>query len=267
MPSLSQSGVNLLDQITHEALSEAKNARASLTKSPGIIVEKLPNASPGTYLTNYSQCLLNRQIDIFDDTLLLLENNRIPSACVISRAMIETYAFAHFLGNSIAKILNSESGQDSVESCIKIILKFTNSSRVKETMQKKLSKGSLIIDDYQFTEEAKYRMLNALAMSEHVMNALRSLYNEEMKQTGDKESQFEIVYDGLSEWVHPSQTSVFHNYVPETHLVPTSIGETHLYDIARLQCIRALQFITDSQSIHTSLVSLAGELNLRSAEK
>jgi hypothetical protein len=257
----------LLDQIIHEALSESKSARASLTKSPGIIVGNLTDASLGTYLTNYSQCLLNRQIDIFDDTLLLLENNRIPSACVISRAMIETYAFAKSLGNSITKILDSKSGQDSVEACIEVILKFTNSSRIKETEQKKLSKGIFRIDGYQFTEEAKDRMLNALATSEHVMNALRAFFKEEIEHTGDKESQFEIVYDGLSEWVHPSQTSVFHNYVPETHLTPTSAGEIHLYDAARLQCIRALHFITDSERIHTWLVSLAGELTLRSGQE
>jgi hypothetical protein len=168
------------------------------------------------------------------------------------------------LAHSVAKILDNKSGKDSVEDCIKTILKFTNSSRFKEAEQKKISKGIYSIDDYYFTEEAKDRMLNSLAASEHVMNALRTLFKEEMEHTGQNESQFELTYDSLSEWVHPSQTSVFHNYVPKTHLISTSVGKIHFYDGARLQCIRALVLITDSEKLHTWLVDLAREITFRS---
>ncbi len=254
----------MLDEIVNEAFEQAKKARASLCKKPGIVAGTVFEASPGLYLRNYSQCLLNRQLDIFDDATLLLDNDRIPSACIVSRVMSETYAFAKFLGNTLVKILDKTHGQKSVDDCTNTILRFTNSSRLKETEQKKMFNGIFGLDDYQFTEQAKDRMRLSLAESEHVMNALRSLFKEEIEHTGGNESQLELVYDSLSEWVHPSQTSIFHNYVPDTHLVPTSHGETHLYDVARLQCVRALHFITDSETVHTWLLGLADDIDLRS---
>lgn len=254
----------MFNELATDSLFEAKDARASLCICTGVIVGQSSSSSPGAYLTNYSQCLLNRQIDIFDDAILLLENNRIPSACAISRAMIETYAFAKFLGYTLLKALEKKSGNECANECLKIILKFTNSSRFKETEQKKVAKGIVSINDYKFTPQAKHRLVNGLAASEHVMNALRSLFTEEMKHTGHKESQFEMTYDGLSEWVHPSQTSIFHNYVPDTHVVPTSLGDTHIYDVARLQCARALHFITDSNNIHSWLCEIAHEIDCRS---
>jgi Family of unknown function (DUF5677) len=253
----------LLDQVTNAALDESKRVRALLSKRDGVLVERQPNPPAGAYLENYSRCLLNRQIDIFDDTVLLLENGRIPSACVISRAMIETFAFAKQLANSISIILDSKSGTESVNTCIDLTLKYTNSSRFKETEQKKVSKSIFALNDYQFTTQARVRMENSLATSEHVMNALRSLYKEEMEHTGRNESQYELVYDALSEWVHPSQTSVFHNNVPETHGIPTSVGVTQLYDVACLQCVRALHFLTNSEKIHCNIVGLANEITQR----
>lgn len=247
----------------NKSLSDAKEARAALTKRQGLIVGAIPGANGGLHLANYAVCLLNRQIDIFDDSILLLENNRIPSACIVSRGMIETHAFARLLASSVSKKLSEKDGKESVEQCLDIVLRFTNSSRYKETEQKKLAKGTFKLDDYAFTEQAKSRMSSSVAASEHVMNALRALYKEELDHTKDKESQFEIVYDALSEWVHPSQTSIFHNYVPATHLVPTSQGEVHLHEAARLQCVRALHFITDSKNVHEWLIGLAGEISKR----
>lgn len=250
-------------EMTLKTLAESKVARASLAKESVAFLGNRGALLPGDYLKNYSQSLLNRQIDVFDDATFLLENNRIPSACVVSRAMIETYAFAKHLGDLIEKSLTDKSGSESVDQCLEIILGFTNSSRLKETEQKKLSKGIFELDKYKFTEQAKNRMLNSLATSEHVMKALRALYSEEMRHTGRQESRFEIIYDSLSEWVHPSQTSIFHNYAPETHLIPTSYGGTHLYDHASFLCSRALHFITDSLNIHLSLGDLADEMSRR----
>lgn len=253
----------MLKEFTAKALLEAKEARANLTKRLGVIVGEVPEAERGRYLANYADCLLNRQIDIFDDSLLLLENDRVASACIVSRGMIETYAFANFLAATLAKTLNEKQGKESAEQCLEIVLRFTNSSRFKETEQKKLSKGVFSVEDYAFTAQARNRMESSLASSEHVMNALRALYKEELEHTGKKESQFEITYDALSEWVHPSQTSIFLNYVPATHLIPTSQGLVHLHDGARTHCVQALHFIVGSKDIHEWLARMAREISLR----
>ena len=257
----------MLDQLSIEALADAKKARAKLTKVPGRLIGRVAKPLSGDYMENYAQCLLSRQIDVFDDALFLLENERIASACSISRAFIETYAVAKLFGGTVAKVLATRTGQDSVDECLKIILRFTNSSRIKEMEQKKVSKGGFSLTDYQFTEQATERMVNSMATSEHVLNALRVLFKEEMEHTGRKESQFEIVYDSLSEWVHPSQTSIYHQYVPETHYVPTSTGVVHIYDSAKLNCARALHFVTDSENVHVWLLELAAELSLRGSVK
>lgn len=254
----------MLNEVIEESLNDARLARAALSKKPGVIVGNANSSDKGLYLSNYANCLLNRQIDIFDDSMLLLENGRIPSACIISRGMIETYAFAKLLSKKISNVLESKAGVESVEDALDLIIGFTNSSRLKETEQKKISKGIFDPNDYMFTEQAKHRFENMLAGSEHVMNALRDLYKDEMAHTKEKESQFEIVYDALSEWVHPSQTSVFHNYVPETHQIPTSKGNFHLYDGARMSCARALHFITDSLNIYNWTIDLANEITRRS---
>ncbi len=257
---------NLFDEVIEESLRDARLARASLTKEPGTIVGNTSSSNKGLYLSNYANCLLNRQIDIFDDSILLLENDRIPSACIISRGMIETYAFSKLLSKKISKVLKNKTGSESVEDALDLTIGFINSSRLKETEQEKIRKGIFDPNDYMFTDQAKHRFENMLAGSEHVMNALRDLYKDEMAHTKEKESQFEIVYDALSEWVHPSQTSVFHNYVPETHYIPTSQGSFHLYDAARMSCARALHFITDSLNIYNWTIDLANEITRRSVE-
>lgn len=254
----------MFSEITKKILQEAKLARKKVHHKPGIAVGKAAISDNGVYLSNYAGCLLNRQIDIFDDTILLLKNNRIPAACTISRGMIETYAFAKLLSKKIATILTDKPGETGVQEALNLVVSFTNSSRIKETEQKKVSKGIINIDDYSFTEQARHRLENMLAGSEHVLNALRDLYKDEMKQTKEKESNTENLYDALSEWVHPSQTSVFHNYVPDTHQIHTSVGFIHLHDGARLSCARALHFITDSKNIYDWTLRLANEITCRS---
>ena len=252
------------EEIIEKDFDESIKARNILTKKESFVVGNTNNYEMGVYLSNYANCLLNRQLDIFDDTIFLLDNERIQSACIISRGMIETYAFARLLGTKIAKILTDTQGDKSIEESLKIILDFTNSSRFKVSEQKKVDKGIFNLDDYTFTEQAKNRMINFLAGSEHVMDALRSLYKDEMEQTESKESQFELTYDILSEWVHPSQTSIFHYYTPETHSIPTSQGTMHLHDNAKASCARALHFITDCKNVHEWLIELADEMNKRS---
>ncbi|MBZ6397594.1 MULTISPECIES: DUF5677 domain-containing protein, partial [Pantoea] len=245
-------------------LREAKEARSTLKHLPGIKVGPRNPIKKGLYLTNYANCLLNRQIDIFDDSLLLLEKGRIQSACVLSRGMIETHAFARLMNKEIEKILNSQEGFESVDASIDMLLTFINSSRFKEKDQKNMKKGLFDPNDYMFTDEARYRLEHMLAGSKHVMDALRDLYRDELKETGMKESQFEQLYDVLSEWVHPSQKSIYHYYVPETHTVPTSVGDIHMNVSASLHCARALHFIMDTQRQHQWSYQLAQEIDRRS---
>lgn len=253
-------------ELIEQSFIEAKAARAELSKVDGVVVGKVSNNHQGLYLSNYSNLLMNRQIDIFDDALLLLERERYQAACVISRGMIETHAFSRLLNKKVEKILSKQTGRESVDKAIDVILGFTNSSRFKKSEQEKIQKGVFDPNDYMFTEQAKHRFENLLSVSQHVMKALRELYDDEMEQTKHKESQFEMTYDVLSEHVHPSQTSIFHYYTPETHMIPTSQGPIHAYEAAKLQCARALHFIVDAKNQHSWSSQLADEMTKRGKE-
>lgn len=245
-------------------LLEAKEVRKKLNKFEGVVVGKKRNPPMGLYLLNYANLLMDRQIDIFDDAILLLDNKRYQAACIISRGMIETHAFSRLLNNSVEKILRNHTGLESVDKALDVILKFTNSSRFKKIEQTKIKDGIFNPDDYMFTEQAKYRFENFLAASQHVAEALRKMYEEEKAQTQHKESQFEITYDALSEYVHPSQISIFNYYTPDIHLTPTSFGDIHTYDSARFLCARALHFIVDAENQHHWSTLLAQEMTNRS---
>ncbi|MBI6709238.1 hypothetical protein YA0599_13480 [Pseudomonas syringae] len=248
---------------TKKLLEDCANARASIVFKQGIAVGKLPNPLMGLYLESYANCLLNRQAEIYDDAVFLLNNGKIHSACTVSRGMIETYAFAKYLAKEVDKKLNSDPGIGGAEQALKIVIDFTNSSRFKQSEQKKLDKGVFNAKDYHFTDQAKLRFAHGLASSIHVMNALRDLYDDQIKYTKEKESSFELMYDYLSEWVHPSQTSIFHHYTPETHLIPTSVGEVHLHEQAYQLCVNALHFLTDSVNVYNFTLGLAGEISKR----
>ncbi|MGB6214504.1 DUF5677 domain-containing protein [Pseudomonas mandelii] len=248
---------------TKRLLDECANARSKITRQPGVIVGNTENPDRGLYLVNYANCLLNRQADIYDDAILLVQNKRYQSACVISRGMIETYAFAKYLVKEVAKILTTQEGAESVDKALDLVISFTNSSRFKQAEQKKLEKGVFKIEDFHFTEQTKNRFEHNLASSVHVMNALRDLFQDEMSHKRHKESSFELVYDALSEWVHPSQTSIFHNYTSETHMIQSSFGSIHLYNHAQYLCATALHFITDSMNLHRSAELLAAEITKR----
>lgn len=75
----------MFKELIEQSLNEAKAARAALNKVNGVVVGKMHNPDQGLYLVNYANLLMNRQIDIFDDALLLLENERYQTACVVSR--------------------------------------------------------------------------------------------------------------------------------------------------------------------------------------
>lgn len=253
-------------ELIDKSLREAKEAREKLTKVDGIKVGPMRKPDAGLYLSNYANLIVNRQIDIFDDAMLLLDNDRFQAACIISRGMIETHAFSRLLNKKIEKILLNKSGYESADEAIEMVLKFINSSRFKKQEQEKIKNGIFDPNDFMFTEQAKYRFENSLAVSQHVVAALKELYKDEKEQTKHKESQFEITYDALSEHVHPSQTSIFHYYTPDTHLTPTSFGYIHAFDSAKFQCARALHFIVDAKNQHHWSSMLADEMTRRGKE-
>lgn len=250
-------------EATKTLLQESKSARKKIKKTTGVIVGETGGFDYGLYLSNYANCILNRQADIYDDTILLIKNNRIQSACAISRGMIETNAFAKHLGRGVAKTLSEKTGEESVFSALELVINFTNSSKFKQNEQKKIAKGIFAMEDFQFTEQTKHRFENNLATSTHVMNALREVFQDEMKHLKRSESSMELLYDALSEWVHPSQTSIFHNYTPETHKIPSSAGTVDLHVHAKYLCANALHLITDSINVHHWLSELALEITLR----
>jgi len=252
----------MLDLVA-EKLEEARNCRMRLAHVPVCALRNASNPEPGAFVSNYAGGLLNRQIDIFDDAILLLDNGRLASACAVARGMLETYAMAIYATDEIAKVFNKgTTAKEKVKGAVEKVLSFTNSSRFKKTQQEKLAKGIFELSDFHFTEEAQARMLNSLAGNVHVMNALRFLYDEQKKRTGSKESATELAYDGLSEWVHPSQTSVWHRYSEEVHLIDTSMGKMHLNDSAMIGISYALHFITASQDVYEGMVEVADKITL-----
>ncbi|MEP5231177.1 MAG: hypothetical protein ABJQ78_07065 [Alloalcanivorax sp.] len=256
----------MIKDTAQQILDEAKAARSLLSKTKPILVGNVESAPASLYLRNYAGCILNRHIDIYDDTIFLLENDRYQAACTVSRAMIETYAFGKYLYSKLHDALVKDESVAANEAVLELILKFINSSRYKVGEQEKLKKGTFSLEDYSFTPQAIERMSMGLAGSEHVMNALRKLYKEEKAHLSSDESRFEQTYDILSEWVHPSQTSVFHHYVEETHQIPTSVGFVNLFDSAALQCALAIHFIADAENQYECAMRIADEMERRASE-
>lgn len=248
-------------EIFKKILAEAELSRAQLEVKDVALVGRFAHPPHGDYLRNFARCVLNRQVDIFDDTMLLLKAERVQAACTVSRAMIETYAFSKHLYSKVELAIGGGVTKEAVDSALKAVLKYSNSSRHKVNEQQKMAKGVFSLDDYEFTVEARERMAMGLAANEHVMNALRDLYKEEKSHTGKAESKYEMTYDVLSEWVHPSQTSIFHHYVKETHMIPTSAGVVNLFDSAKFQCSMALHLITDAAAQYDWALALSDALD------
>lgn len=253
----------MIKEATEMALNQARDGRAALSKVKPVLVGKSALAPASAYLRSFAGCILNRHIDVYDDAILLLNNERYQAACMVGRAMIETYAFAGYFYGKLSKLLCSEDCHSVTEDALDLILKFTNSSRYKVGEQERLSKGVFSLDDYSFTAQAIERMSMGLAGSEHVMNALRELYKAEKKHLSSVESPTELTYDILSEWVHPSQTSLFHHYVEETHDIPTSVGNVKFFDHAILQCATAIRFIAGAGDHCRWAMELADEMDRR----
>jgi hypothetical protein len=127
--------------------------------------------------------------------------------------------------------------------------------------QKGLKDGKFELKDYHFTEEAQARMAQEAAQSVHILNAMRFLFEMELKQSGHKESSYELTYNALSEWVHPSQTSLFHKYAVGTHRIETSLGAISLNERTRYECAGGLRLIQFSENLHRNMIAFGKKLH------
>jgi hypothetical protein len=245
-----------LSNWTRSSLEIAINARSLLARETVVYFGKKPKTA-GMLFRNYANMIINRNIDLFDDALFLLEANRLSSACIIARCIMETHAVGMFAWDEIEKTFKKE----GLESAQKKILRFINSSRFKMEEQKGLKEGKFELKNFHFTEEAQARMLQEAAQSVHVLNAMRMLFEIELKQTGQKESRYEIIYNGLSEWVHPSQTSLFHKYAVETQRIETSLGAVSLSVRTKWECVQGLQLIQFSGNLHRDMTIFGKQLH------
>lgn len=221
-----------------KALAEANVARRSLRREP---VYFLGNRATGPkdYVGNFGAMILNRSIDNFDDALFLLNARRFPAACVIARGLVETVAFGVY---TLTKI-NEEFAASGAQAATEVAIRHTNSSFFKSKEQVSLKKGVFALEDYQFTDQAKARMLAEDAATVRVSKALDFMFKGERAHTGAKESKVELMYDALCEWTHPSQMSLFTYYAEGAEMTPTSSGPIHIKQAAKLQCVMGLKLI------------------------
>lgn len=238
-------------------LQEAQEARASLSAAEVKFLGPLGITDPGAHYRNYANMISNRVLSLFDDCSLLLRNERIPAACMLARCILETYAVGDFSAHEVVKAFNS----GGLEKASKVVLNYINSSRVKVEEQKRMKEGKFQAKDYHFTAQALSRMKNEAAVSKHILNAMRHMFEREMTVTGAKESRFELVYERLSEWVHPSQTSLFHAFASEAWLVETSFGMVSMWDGARAICADGMHCITALSDLHETMDDVARQLS------
>jgi len=90
---------------------------------------------------------------------------------------------------------------------------------------------------------------------------MRFLFQMELQQTGKKESLFELTYNGLSEWVHPSQTSLFHKYAVDTHRIESSKGAVSLPVRTRWECAQGLYLIQYVGNLHRDMVAFGKRIH------
>jgi hypothetical protein len=76
---------------TKHSLELSIVARRQLSKQEVIYYGRAPNTA-GLLFVNFANMILNRNVDLFDDALYLLTSDRLSSACIIARCVMETHA-------------------------------------------------------------------------------------------------------------------------------------------------------------------------------
>lgn len=249
---------NVLGEFADRLLAEAAATRAHLQVADVLFLGAMGVADPGRHFANYANMIFNRIVSLYDDCELLLKNQRIPAACVLARCILETYAVGEFALSEVVNGFNNGGLKKAGE----MILAYVNSSRNKVEEQKRLKEGLFSADDYFFTCDAITRMQNEEAVSKHILNAMRNLFKQEMAASSRKESMFEMLYEQLSEWTHPSQTSLFHAFAEDTWLVETSVGKISIWDGARGACGQAMHLITATPDLRDRMTEVAKELSM-----
>lgn len=209
-----------------------------------------------SHIRNFGAMILNRSIDNFDDALFLINAHRYPAACSIARGLIETIAFGYYTLNVARNELMNNGGNSAIET----VINHTNSSFFKVDQQKLLKKGLIKIDDYHFTEEAKKRMLSGEAGSVKITKALSEMFKDERGESGQSESQFELIYKVLCEWTHPSQMSLLTYYSEDGQATATSDGPLDAKQAAKLHCVLGLEIIHCLPALYSDLNALAARV-------
>lgn len=251
------SSTNVLSEATEKSLAVSAKTRAALQLAEVKFLGAMGVADPGRHFSNYANMIFNRILTLYDDCELLLSRRRTSAACVMARCIVETYAVGKFAAYEVVKGFNN----GGLQKAGKIVLAYVNSSRIKAEEQKRFKAGTFSPDDHHFTPEALARMQNEEAASKHILNAMRHLFKQEMSVSSRKESAFELLYEQLSEWTHPSQTSLFHAFAEDTWLVETSIGKISIWDGARGACGQAMHFITAVSDLRDRMTEVAKDLS------
>lgn len=254
---------NDLKNFADDLFLAASAARSKLQHEKIEVLSYQGVSDPGRYYFSFSRMIYNRVISLYDDSMLLLSNDRIPAACVLARCILETYAIGEF---SLYEV-NKNFEKKGIDEAGKTVLAYINSSRIKVEEQKRFNKGDLKYKDYYFTKQAINRMKNEEAASKHILNALRHFFKLEIEATGKKDSVYELTYEKLSEWTHPSQTSLFHAFAQEAWLIETSIGLVSLWDGARVGCAQGLHLIAGLPNLVERMEMLATALTASFEEK
>ncbi|MBO9722984.1 MAG: hypothetical protein J7530_01280 [Novosphingobium sp.] len=212
---------------------------------------------PGRHFANYANMIFNRILTLYDDCEMLVSHKRTSAACVMARCIIETYAVGEFAMYEVAKGFNS----GGLEKAGGTVLSYVNSSRIKVEEQKRFKKGSFSEEAYHLTPDALARMEKEEAASKHILDAMRHLFKQEMKISSRNESEFELLYEQLSEWTHPSQTSLFHAFAKDAWLIETSAGRLSFWDGARAGCGKAMHFIVAAEDLRERMTEVANSLS------
>ncbi|WP_048708965.1 DUF5677 domain-containing protein [Microvirga massiliensis] len=154
---------------------------------------------------------LSRAVDLFDDCIILLENERLTSSLIIARAFFEQAAYTTYILDRAEEL----SGDlDALEA---VLVDLDNSS---EQRRRLFAEDPDPNQAHTEAAVAKYgQKTPAISTAELIKSLQRAL-----TKLGDDEGKARLMYSTLSEWSHPTLFSVVHAYTKGVPDTPTSIG-------------------------------------------
>jgi hypothetical protein len=214
-----------IESIVGRQLGLAIAARSELWVSEGGF-DREAHRVPETLAYDLTFACQSRCVELFDDCLNLLEKDRIPASATLARALIETIGFLALLRSEVMVTLPLDREAFGTN-----VWKMANSSDFKWRMQKyeQPREGEI------YTEEAMARFdmprERAVRPAAEAVAGLQSFLKAEISE-GAAEIVF-TTYSVLSEWSHPSQTSLMHAYTNLGAAVPSSLGMLRPIEAAR----------------------------------